>query len=50
LERNAAGRDRISQQDPNHRIHIDPHFQKMGEAPTGAKYNKEGQDGTDGDK
>jgi hypothetical protein len=38
----AAGRDRISQPDPNHRVLIDPRFQKMEEAPMGAKYNKEG--------
>jgi hypothetical protein len=46
----AAGRDRISQTDPNYRVYIDPCFQNMGEALTGTKYNKEGQDGRDGDK
>jgi hypothetical protein len=45
-----AGRVRISQPDPNHRVHIDLHFQKMGKASMGAKYKEEGQDGTDGDK
>jgi hypothetical protein len=46
----AAGRDRISHSDLNHKVHVDRCFQKTGEAPMGAKYNKEGQDGTDGDK
>jgi hypothetical protein len=35
-----SGRDRISQPDPNHRVHIDLHFEKMGKAPRGPNTRK----------